>query len=87
MILATGYDCLDIFALDLLVLSFSSCSVCLLGCQMKLLCNFENSAYLIDFTGKILESDRNGLFNWSIIGNFTGSEGGITGRKALCNKA
>ncbi|CAG9321849.1 unnamed protein product [Blepharisma stoltei] len=88
IILATGRDWDNIFALDLLTLSFSSCPVSLIFYQNKFLCNFEDSAYLIEYPGKILESGKNDPFDWNFIGNFFSSkEEGFTGRKALYNKA
>ncbi|CAG9321775.1 unnamed protein product [Blepharisma stoltei] len=88
ILLVTGYDWDKIFALDLFTLSFSSCPISLLWYETKFLCNFEDSAYLIDYPGKIFESGKNDPFNWNLIGNFAGSEqGGIIGRKALYNKA
>ncbi|CAG9321854.1 unnamed protein product [Blepharisma stoltei] len=68
-ILVTGYDTKDIFALDLLIFSFSWLYFTLELHRTKIFCKSESEVYLIDFSGKIFQSDKNNIFNWNIIGD------------------
>ncbi|CAG9321838.1 unnamed protein product [Blepharisma stoltei] len=69
-ILFSGYSFNGIFLLDLLTLSFSWHSLETLSNKAKLLCNVKNTIYLVDFSGKIFQSEIGNPFIWSFEGNF-----------------
>ncbi|CAG9321841.1 unnamed protein product [Blepharisma stoltei] len=83
MILISGIDFRDIFMLDLLSLSLSSCQLRLETNWTKILFKWENSAYLVDFSGKIYKSDNGNPFNWNFIGNCNPLKRCIYGHKAF----
>ncbi|CAG9321857.1 unnamed protein product [Blepharisma stoltei] len=63
------YDHIHTFIFDLWTFSYSSCPLRLEQDCTKILCKYNNVAYLIDFSGAIWESDKNYLYIWNIIGH------------------
>ncbi|CAG9321856.1 unnamed protein product [Blepharisma stoltei] len=67
MILVALYDYAYMFIFDLWTFSYSSCTLELEQDSTKILCKYNNVAYLINFSGLIWESDENNLYIWNII--------------------
>ncbi|CAG9321860.1 unnamed protein product [Blepharisma stoltei] len=68
MIFVALYDYAYAFIFDLWTFSYSLCNLELEQDCIKIICKYDNVAYLIDFSGLIWESDENDLYIWNIIG-------------------